>query len=71
MTKKHKPRESKAERELRRILEHNTKIMRESHIDFNKASKEVGERFRRVTATFSDKEMQVLLLVYLLLLFPL
>lgn len=54
---KHKVGETKVERKLRRIIEHNQKVMTEQHIDQEKAGKKLGEEFRRITATFTDKEI--------------
>ena len=54
---KHKIGESRAERKLRRIIEHNQKVMDKQHINQEKAGKKLGEEFRRITAKFTDKEI--------------
>jgi hypothetical protein len=40
-----------------RIIEHNQKAMTKQHIDQEKAGKKLGEEFRRITAIFTDKEI--------------
>jgi hypothetical protein len=60
---KHKAGESKAERRIRRVIEHNKKMITEHfHLDYDKHNKEhmkrLGEYYRSITAKFSDKEIQ-------------
>jgi hypothetical protein len=46
---KHKAGETKAERQVRRIVERSEKEMKAQHIDERKYMKELGEGFRRIT----------------------
>jgi len=60
---KHKAGESKAERRLRRLVEHNEKMVTEHfHLNPEKHIKErmkhLGEHYRSKTAKFSDKELE-------------
>jgi hypothetical protein len=60
---KHKAGESAAERRYRRVIEHNERMITEHfHLNYDKHLKEkeklMGEYFRSITATFSDKEME-------------
>jgi hypothetical protein len=60
---KHKPGESKAERKVRRALEHNKKMITEHfHLNHDKYIEEkmklMGEGFRSISARFSDKEIE-------------
>jgi hypothetical protein len=55
--------ETKAEIYTRRIIEHNKMILTEHyHFDYDKVLKEhirdLGQYFRKITAAFSDKEME-------------
>lgn len=58
----HKVGETRAERKIRRIIEHHKKVATEYHLNYDKMleneKKEIGEHARRITSTFSDKEME-------------
>src|SRR5215831_7231337 len=59
---RHKPGESKYHREYRRTVELNNKTLADLHIDQNKFyennARRQGEKYRSITAKFSDKEME-------------
>jgi hypothetical protein len=60
---KHKVGETRAERKIRMIIEHNKKVITEYyHLDYEKVlkknAKEFGENIRRIKSTFSDMEME-------------